>query len=468
MSAEAKNNSEKKHISVVVGGHVDSGKSTTVGHLLFELGGISERELQKLKEEAKALGKDSFCFAFFTDNQKQERERGITINCTTKEFYTPNYHYTVIDAPGHRDFIGNFLKGSAQADLGVLMVPADSGFITALQKGNHKAAEVQGQTRQHARLMFLLGIKQLIVCVNKMDDSQAAKYQKERFEEVRDEVVNMLGQVGWNKQFIKDSVPILPVSGWVGDNLFKKSDNMKWWEGQKVKNLAGVEVTVTTLHDALDKYAVLPKRMTEAPLRVPVSGVFKIKGVGDVITGRVEQGTLTPGQEVKFLPSSAVTNGVGKVFSIEMHHQSVQAAGPGDNVGINIKGLTKETMPKTGDVIVLSKDTSLGPVKKFTAQVQVLDHPGELKVGYCPIGFVRTAHSACKLSKIVWKMGKETNNQKVNDPVSIKQGEAAEVEFEPTQPLVVDKFTNCEGLSRIALMDGNTVIMLGKITDVTF
>jgi elongation factor 1-alpha len=465
MATDNTANANKQHVSVVVCGHVDSGKSTTTGHLLFELGGISDRDLQKLRDEAKTLGKDSFYFAFFLDKQKEERERGITISCCTKEFYTPTYHYTIIDAPGHRDFIKNFMSGAASADVGLLLLPADGNFITSLAKGNHREGEVQGQTRQHARLLNLLGIKQLIVGVNKMD-SDTAKYSKERFDEVQAEVVNMLGQVGWNKDFIKNSVPIVPISGWIGDNLIKPSTNMPWWTGVDVKTTDGSVVKVHTLHDALEKYVKIPKRPTEAPLRVPISGIYKIKGVGDVITGRVEQGTLTPGQEVKFIPSSLVTNATGKVFSIEMHHQSVASAGPGDNVGINMKGLTKEAMPQTGDVIVLKNDNSLPKVTKFTAQVQVLDHPGELKVGYTPIGFVRTSHAPCRIAAINWKVGKETAGQKMPNPPHIKANEMAEIVFTPVQPIALDSFDKCEGLARIAMMDGNSAVMLGKILKV--
>jgi len=276
----------------------------------------------------------------------------------------------------------------------------------------------------------------------------------------------MLVQVGWNKQFVKDSVPIVPISGYEGDNLIEQSKNMAWWKGVDVKNIEGATVHVNTLHDALDQYCKIPKRPTDAPLRVPISGIYKIKGVGDVITGRVEQGTLQPGQEVQFIPSSLATNATGKIFSVEMHHKSVPSAGPGDNVGINIKGLTKEAMPKTGDIIVLKNDNSLGKVARFTAQVQILEHPGELKVGYTPIGFVRTSHAPCKLKEIKWKVGKETGGQKAPNPAYIKSNEMAEVVFEPTQPLAVEPFSKCEGLARIAMMDGNTAIMLGKIVSV--
>jgi len=454
----------KKHVSVVIAGHVDSGKSTTTGHLLFKLGGISEREMTKLKEEAKVLGKDSFAFAFFMDTQKQERERGITIQCTTKEFFTTNYHYTIVDAPGHRDFIKNMISGASCADTAVLMVPADGGFTTAIAKGDHKANEVMGQTRMHSTLLNLLGVTQLIVGVNKMD-SDTAKYSKERYEEIRDEVKLMLKQTGWNPKAI-DNTPILPISGWCGDNLIEKSTNMGWWTGLDLK-VDEKTVHVDTLFDALDKFVTIPKRDDSAPLRIPVSGNYQIKGVGTVITGRIEQGTLKPGDDVVFLPKHTAANECkGRVFSIEMHHKSLPAAHAGDNIGINIKGLNKDNQPASGNIIVLSTDTSLKAATKFKATVQVLTHPGELKVGYTPIVYVRTDHSSCKMSAIVWKMGKETGGQKVENPVHVKAGEVAEVEWTPQQPLVVDTFKNCPGLGRIAIMDGNSVVMIGKVGSV--
>lgn len=455
----------KQHVSVVIAGHVDSGKSTTTGRLLFELGGISDREMQKLKDEAKALGKDSFCYAFFMDRQKEERERGITIVCTTKEFFTPTYHYTIIDAPGHRDFIKNMISGASQADVAVLMVPADGSFAVSLAKGDHKSGEVKGQTREHARLLNLLGVKQLVVCINKMD-CDVAKYSEERYTEVKNEIVNTLLKVGWNKATVDKSVAVVPISGWQGDNLIKPSEKMPWWKGVDVVALDGTTVHVTTLLDALDKFVKIPKRPSDVPLRIPVSGVYKIKGVGDVITGRVEQGIVKPGDEVVFVPTNFTNPCGGKVFSIEMHHKSVPQAGPGDNVGLNIKGLDKTNMPSAGDVIVLKSDKTVAKIQNFTAQVQVLDHPGELKVGYSPIGHIRTARSAIKMSKLNWKMGKETGNQKVNDPTCIKANEVAEVVFEPQQEFFAEPFAKCEGLARVAILDGGSAVMLGKITAV--
>ncbi|KAF8069481.1 Elongation factor 1-alpha [Scenedesmus sp. PABB004] len=457
----------KQHLSIVICGHVDSGKSTTTGRLLFELGGIPERELEKLKEEAAALGKQSFAFAFYMDRQKEERERGVTISCTTKEFFTDKWHYTIIDAPGHRDFIKNMISGAAQADVCLLMVPADGNFTTAIQKGDHKAAEIQGQTRQHARLINLLGVKQLIVGVNKMD-SDVAGYKEERYVEIRDEMRHMLARVGWKPDFVEKNVPILPISGWMGDNLIKKSEKMTWWAGQDVGTLDNRTIKVTTLLDALNDMVVVPERKTDAPMRVPISGAYKIKGVGDVLAGRVEQGSVKPGDEVIFLPTHTTANPcVGKVFTVEMHHKRVDKAGPGDNVGMNIKGLDKGNMPRTGDVMILKSDQTLKPCKDFTAQIQTLDIPGEVKAGYSPIGFVRCGRSACRMTKIDWKVGKETGGKKLEAPHALKANEMAQVTFEPVQPLVVDSFKACEGLSRIAFLDGNTAVMLGKVVTVT-
>jgi len=464
--AAANPNAGKTHLSVVICGHVDSGKSTTTGHLLFQLGNISERDLAALKKLAAEKGKPSFCFAFILDTQKAEQERGITISCTTKEFFTPKYRYTIIDAPGHRDFMRNMISGASQADVGVLMVPADGGFVVAVQKGDHETGDVQGQTRQHGRLLNLLGVKQLVVCVNKMDSS-TANYSQERFDEVKSEMQSMLIKVGWAKKFVNENVPVLPISGWQGDNLFQKSDKMPWWSGQKVIRADGTDVTVSTLHDALDLYALPPARNEGANLRVPLSGVYKIKGVGDVVCGRVEQGIVVPGVDVVFIPRhSGAAPCQGKIFSIEMHHTTHPQACPGDNVGLNIKGLDKQNLPRTGDVMVLKKDETLKPAKNFKAQVQVLDHPGELKVGYTPMGCVRTAHAPLRLSRIVWKLSKETGNQKMENPECLKAGDMAEVEFEPQKPFTVETFDKCEGMARVALMDGNTVYMIGKVVAV--
>jgi elongation factor 1-alpha len=294
-------------------------------------------------------------------------------------------------------------------------------------------------------------------------DCDTAGYKQERYEEISNEMKNMLSKVGWKKDFIEGAVPYMAISGWQGDNLIKKSTKMAWWNGQDVK-LDGAMLHVDTLYDCLNDMCKVPARACDAPMRLPISGIYKIKGVGDVLAGRVEQGMVRANEEVVFLPTHTSANPcVGKVFTVEMHHKRVDAAKPGDNVGMNVKNLDKNNMPHSGDVMVYKKDTTLAPVKSFDAQIQVLDIPNEIKTGYSPIGFVRCGRAACRVAAIKWKMGKETGGKKMEDPHSLKSNEMAQVTFEPQQPLVADSFKNCEGLSRVAFMDGNGVVMLGKV-----
>jgi len=449
-------------------GHVDAGKSTTTGHLMFKLGGIDERALDKLQAEADAQGKSSFAFAFFMDKSKDERARGVTIACTTKEFFTDNYHYTIIDAPGHRDFIKNMISGASQADVALLMVPANKGgFETSIQKGNHKKGEVQGQTRQHARLLHLLGVEQVIVGVNKMDSTQPKPYSEARFKEIEREVKKMLTKIGFKTK----KIPFVPMSGFKGDNLIEESEHMPWYKGFTVKPKKK-EVSGTTLLHALNDVVHCPKRPKKKPMRMPVSGVYKIKGVGDVITGRIEQGTLGTGVVCAFAPTGVD----GKCFSIEMHHKSVPQAGPGDNVGVNVKGLPKENMPKCGDVMYIQGEAGDNDPPKaadtFKAAVFVQDHPGQLrcankegKGGFTPSIHVRTAKAPCQMMKILWKRGKSTSNVKVDLPAFIEAGDEAEVIFKPKMPLCVDAYDVCKPLGRMAAMDSNSLIMLGRVLE---
>jgi len=263
---------------------------------------------------------------------------------------------------------------------------------------------------------------------------------------------------------------MFPISGWLGDNLIAPSAKMPWWQGVDVVVPDGPrkgKVHVHTLLDALEHMVYAPVRNSTALMRLPVSGMHKITGVGDVVTGRVEQGCIKPGSEVVFLPTHTKTNEcAGRVFTVEMHHKQMTEAGPGCNIGMSVRGLPKANMPRPGDVMVLRSDTSLAPVKSFVAQVKVLTHPGELKPGYSPIAFVRTARSAVRMTHIAWKIGKSTGGKKLELPSFVKANEMAELTFEPLQPFVVDTFKSCEGLGRIAVMEGNSVVMLGKVISI--
>jgi len=307
----------------------------------------------------------------------------------------------------------------------------------------------------------------LIVGVNKMDAKDVADYKESRYKEVKEEAEQMLIRVGWLKKFVSESVPFIPMAGLMGENLVTPSTKMPWWSGVDLVQEKDT-IHVHTLLDALEKFVRVTERPKSVSARTPISGIYKIKGIGDVLTGRVEQGTVQTGEEVVFLPTHSASSACeGKIFSIEMHNTPMANALPGDNCGFNIRGLRKENMPRVGDVMVLKSDTTIGRVKSFTAQVRVMDHPGELKPGYCPIAYVRTARSAVKMTQINWKVGRETGNSKIENPTSLKSNEMAEVIFEPQQPLVLETFKNCEGLGRVAIMEGANVIMLGKVTAVT-
>ena len=466
--------SDKLHVSIVVAGHVDAGKSSLTGRLLYDMGGIDERTMEKLKKKAEENGKPSFAFAYHMDNQKAEQERGITIACNTKEFYTDRYHYTIIDAPGHRDVIKNMITGSSQADVALLLCPADGGsFVASIAKGDLKTGEVPGQTRNQARLLNLLGIKQLIVGVNKMDSEvDGESYGEKRYVEIATEVRRILLQEGWKKDQIENEIPIIPMAGFLGENILKKSDKMPWWKGVDVKiATTGGNCHVDCLLDALDKMVNLPPRNVDGAFRAPVGKVItSIKGIECVVTSRIEQGTLSKGEEVVFLPTHTASNTcVGKVFTIEMHHKEHPQAGPGDNVGISMKGLSKSNMPRDGDIMVKKSDSAFKACETFVVQAMVLEHPGQIKVGYSPNCYVRTSHAACRLIEIKFKMGKKsTGGQKVESPDFIEKGDMCELIFKPTRPFVVDDFKSCEGLSRIAMLEGTIVCMIGKCTKVNF
>jgi len=444
--------SNKEHLSVVVTGHVDAGKSTTTGHLIFKLGGISDREMSKLQAEAEEKGKASFGFAYYLDTGKEERNRGVTIQSTTKEFFTDKYHYTIVDAPGHKDYIKNMITGSATADVGLLLVPAEKGgFESAIATADPKAGVEEGQTRQHARLLYLLGVEQIIVGVNKMD---ACGWSEERFEEIKSEFTKMLQVIGYKPK----RVPFIPYSGFDGDNLVERTSKAPWYKGWKANTSPKESVQGFTLYDALNDFIKPPKRLPDAPLRLPVSNIYNIKGVGQIIAGTIEQGTLRSGDVVGIAPSGLVGK---KVFTIEQHKKVLDAAGPGSSVGLSIRGISKDEKVKPGDVIYLQKDGQLKPIKSFTALVAVQEHPGALKPGYTPIVFSRTAKVACRMTKILWKKSKKTGNQQ-----ELTQYETAEVEFEPTAPFFLEPFDKVPALGRIAIMDSNRLKMLGKVTGV--
>ncbi len=417
---------DKPHINMVFIGHVDAGKSTTVGRLLYELGEVSEQTMKKYKDEAAKMGKGTFEFAWVMDSLKEERVRGVTIDIAHKKFATNKNFFTVIDAPGHRDFVKNMITGTSQADAAVIVISAPSG--------------VEAQTKEHAFLAKTLGINQFIFAINKMD---AVKYSEQRYNEVKEEIIKLVKPIGYKV----DQIPFVPVSAYEGDNITKKSANTPWYKGK-------------TFLEELDNL-VAPPKPTDKALRVPIQDAYTITGVGTVPVGRVETGVMTPGQKIIVMPSGAV----GEVKTIEMHHEQLARAEPGDNIGFNLRGIGKNDV-KRGDVLG-SLDKPPMVAEEFIAQIVVLQHPSAITVGYTPVFHVHTAQVACTFMELQKKMDPKTGQAKEENPQFLKTGDVAVVKIKPTKPVCIESAKEFPQLGRFAIRDMGQTVAAGMVLSVT-
>jgi len=440
---------DKTNISIVVIGHVDSGKSTSTGHLIYKCGGIDKRAIEKFEKEAAEMGKGSFKYAWVLDKLKAERERGITIDIALWKFETEKFQVTIIDAPGHRDFIKNMITGTSQADCAVLIVAASTGEFEAGISKN-------GQTREHALLAYTLGVKQLIIGVNKMDNTEPA-YSERRFLEIKKEVQSYVKKVGYNPK----TVAIVPISGWHGDNMIEKTAKMPWYKGWSKEVKGSSPVTGYTLFEALDSIEK-PKRPSDKPLRLPLQDVYKIGGIGTVPVGRVETGILKPGMVVTFAPAAITT----EVKSVEMHHENLDKAMPGQNVGFNVKNVSVKDI-KRGNVTSDSKSDPAKEAKAFKAQVIILNHPGEIHKGYTPVLDCHTAHVACKFSDLHEKIDRRSGKSLEDNPKFVKSGDAVIATLTPTKPMCVEPFSDYAPLGRFAVRDMRQTVAVGIIKSVT-
>jgi len=436
---------EKGHVNVVVIGHVDSGKSTTTGHLIYKCGGIDKRTIEKFEKEAAELGKSSFKYAWVLDKLKAERERGITIDIALWKFETPKYQVTVIDAPGHRDFIKNMITGTSQADCAILIIATGIGeFEAGISK--------DGQTREHALLAFTLGVRQLIVACNKMD---TCKWSEDRFNEIVKETTGFIKKVGYNPK----SVPFVPISGWHGDNMLEETANMPWYKGWTKETKVGAAKGKTLLEaiDAIDP----PQRPTDKPLRLPLQDVYKIGGIGTVPVGRVETGVIKAGMVVNFAPSNVTT----EVKSVEMHHEQIPEGLPGDNVGFNVKNVSIKDI-RRGNVCSDSKNDPAQEAASFNAQVIVLNHPGQIGAGYTPVLDCHTAHIACKFSELIEKIDRRTGKVMEASPKFVKSGDACIVKLVSQKPICVESYSDYPPLGRFAVRDMRQTVAVGVIKSV--
>ena len=418
----------KPIMNVVFVGHVDHGKSTCVGQLMFLTGVISEQELKKLKEEAQKHGKVGFEFAYIMDNIKEERERGVTIDLSYQKLITPKRQITIIDAPGHKDFVKNMITGASQADAAFLTIAAKEG--------------VQPQTKEHLWLLRTMGVGQIAVIINKMD---TVNYAETDFNKVKGEVSTLLKGVGINP----DNVAFLAVSSFNGDNVFKKSDKMPWYKGP-------------TVFEQFDKFEE-PKKPTDLPMRMPIQDVYDITGIGTVPVGKIETGVMKVGQKIIVLPGRSGRGVSGEVKSIEMHHEQYTEAPAGFNVGINLRGIGKKDIAR-GDVIA---DASNPPTmaEEFTAQVAVINHPTVIAKGYTPVFHVHTAQVPCQLIEIVHKID-PTSGQPMPGTVDfLKNGDVAVCKFKPMGNLVIEKASVNPHMARFAIRDAGATVAAGVCND---
>ncbi len=428
--------SQKPHLNLVVTGHVDHGKSTIMGHFLYKLGVVDERTIAEYAKQSEKFGAgDTFKYAWVLDTLKEERERGLTVTLAFQKFETRKYFFTLIDAPGHRDFVKNMITGASEADAALLVVSAKTGETEAgLSEG--------GQTREHAFLLKTLGVNQLIVLINKMDVT-TPPYDQKRFEEVKEAVTRLLKLVGYKV----DKIPIIPVSGYKGDNLIEKSENMPWYKGP-------------TLFEALDMLEVPPKPL-DKPLRVPIQDVFSITGVGTVPVGRVETGVLKVGDKVVIMPVGLT----GEVKSIETHHTPIQKAEPGDNIGFNIRGVSKQDIRR--GYVVGHPDNPPTVAKEFIAQIVVVYHPTAIAAGYTPVMHAHTAQVATQITELISKLDPRTGQVIEDKPKSLKTGDVAIVKMRPLRPVCIENFKDFPELGRFALRDMGRTIAAGIVKEIT-
>jgi len=422
---------QKPHLNLVFIGHVDHGKSTAVGRLLFEKGDVEEHIIRQYKAEAEKIGKATFEFAWVMDRLKEERQRGLTIDIAHTKMETDKYYFTVIDAPGHRDFVKNMITGASQADAAVLVV--DVGQRD--EKGG-----LMPQTKEHVFLARTLGIGQIIVAINKMD---AVKYDQKKYEETKALLQKLFQMIGYKPE----QIIYLPLAGLKGDNVTKKGDNLKWFDGQ-------------TLAGAVDSLKV-PEKPVKLPLRLPVQDVYSITGIGTVPVGRVETGVMKVGDTVIFEPAGVS----GEVKTIEMHHESIPQAEPGDNVGFNVRGVGKTDI-KRGDVCGhATKPPTVA--KEFTAQIVILQHPSAITIGYTPVFHMHTAQVACRITELISKLDPKTGNILEKAPKFLKTGDAGVIRVEPTRPMVIEKAKEIPQMGRFAIRDMGTTIAAGMVVDIT-
>jgi len=425
---------EKPHLNLVIIGHIDHGKSTMMGALLIKTGAVTDREARELEKIAKEYDRPSWSYAYVFDKLKEERQRGITIDLAFRKFETKSKYFTIIDAPGHADFVKNMITGASQADAAILVVSGKKGEMEVGIAAN-------GQTREHAYLAQTLGVKQLVVAINKADNYE---YSEDRYNECKESISGLLKQIGYPVKNIK----FVPTSGMTGENLTDKSDKMPWYDGP-------------TLIDAIDEFEIPPKP-TDKPLRVPIQDAYRIKGTGVVPVGRVETGILKKNDKIVIMP----TGFQGEIRSIEMHHEEIPQAEPGDNIGFSIRGIELKDVGR-GDCMGHPTDvpTVVLPSGNWTGQIIVIWHPTAIAQGYTPVIHAHTAQVAAKFMELTKKLDQKTGAVIEDSPKFIKRNESAIVKLQPIKKLCIEKYEDIPEMGRFAVRDMGRTVCVGIVRD---
>ncbi|XP_063487360.1 HBS1-like protein isoform X5 [Symphalangus syndactylus] len=425
----------KQLLNLVVIGHVDAGKSTLMGHMLYLLGNINKRTMHKYEQESKKAGKASFAYAWVLDETGEERERGVTMDVGMTKFETTTKVITLMDAPGHKDFIPNMITGAAQADVAVLVVDASRGEFEA-------GFETGGQTREHGLLVRSLGVTQLAVAVNKMDQ---VNWQQERFQEITGKLGHFLKQAG----FKESDVAFIPTSGLSGENLITRSQSSeltKWYKG-------------LCLLEQIDSFKP-PQRSIDKPFRLCVSDVFKDQGSGFCITGKIEAGYIQTGDRLLAMPPNETCT----IKGITLHDEPVDWAAAGDHVSLTLVGM--DIIKINVGCIFCGPKVPIKACTRFRARILIFNIEIPITKGFPVLLHYQTVSEPAVIKRLISVLNKSTGEVTKKKPKFLTKGQNALVELQTQRPIALELYKDFKELGRFMLRYGGSTIAAGVVTEI--
>ena len=429
---------KREHVNLVFIGHVDARKSTIGGSILFHTGAVDERTIQKFEREAKEKNRDSWYMAYIMDVNEEERAKGKTVEVGRAQFQTEAKRYTILDAPGHKNYVPNMISGASQADVAVLVLAARKGeFETGFEKG--------GQTREHAQLAKVLGVSKLVCLINKMDD-HSVKWSEERYNTIVTKITPFLKKCGYN---VAKDVYFIPISGLKGQNMKDHvGADAPWYTGP-------------TFFQLLDGMERVPRDF-KAPTRMPI--IDKFREMGTIVMGKLEQGTLYPGQKLMLLPNKVpVTVSTLFLDAKEDEKYEVKVCRPGENVKVRIDGVEESEIQ--GGCVLSSVERPARVVNKFECQIvilELLEHKSVFTAGYKAVLHLHTTVEECEVVMLRKEVDMKTKKEKKN-PKFLRTGSIGSVVLQTDRTVAIDTFANCPSLGRFTLRDEGRTIAIGKV-----